>query len=429
MNQDPVLQAIDQHAATLAPGTRLFVAYSGGLDSTVLLHAAAKIFDGRVTALHANHGLHGDAALWGAHCADFCSTLGVAFQTTELALENTGEGIEASARTARYRWFEACMADGGILLMAHHQDDQAETLLLRLLRGAGPEGLAGMPSTRKLGHGELLRPLLALPRRDLEAYVQAHDLSWVDDPSNSDTRFDRNYLRQELMPVIAQRWPGYRETFSRAAGLLRELNEHIPVPALATLRGSMGDPGFAIAELPSEPALAALALRRWLKGRSLLAPPSARLHEFLRQLREGTGAQLQGADWTLERYRDAVYLHPANIEGLSQEFPVSAEAPVSWSGMGLLAVEGPGEAEPLDLILRTRKGGERLALPNGQHKDLKTVFQDLAVPPWWREYVPLLLHRSASGEDLLAVANLQRSPLAISLGLKLVWKSQEITHK
>ncbi|MFT4769617.1 MAG: tRNA(Ile)-lysidine synthase, partial [Glaciecola sp.] len=396
--QDPVFQAIDRHAATLTGASRVYIAYSGGLDSSVLLHALAAYFSGPVIALHANHGLHRDAEVWSAQCADLCAQRNIPFTSTLLKVDDAGRGVEAAARTARYHWFESQVEAGGVLLMAHHQDDQAETLLLRLLRGAGPEGLAAMPVTRSLGHGSLLRPLLDLPRSDLEVYAASNDLVWIDDPSNVDTRFDRNYLRQAVMPLLARRWPGYRSTLSRAASQLRELNEHLPGPALDTMYGSLGDPGFLLEDLPQEPALAALALRHWLRKQSLLAPPSARLMEFLRQIREGVGAQLVGSRWTIERYRDAVYLHPQDLDSAPKAWATQIGQTLSWPGLGELALEAPGDEELSGLILRTRLGGERLALASGHHKNLKTVFQERAVPPWWRNCLPLLMQASDSGE-------------------------------
>lgn len=429
MAQDPVLSAIDAQLRALADDIPVFVAYSGGLDSTVLLHGAAAAADRQITALHANHGLHGDAGRWGRHCAEVCRSWDLSFSTVQLQLEDAGDGIEAAARAARYRWFESCLGDGGVLLMAHHQDDQAETLLLRLLRGAGPDGLSGMPINRSLGNGSLLRPLLDLPRKLLERYARAHGLAWIDDPSNADTRFDRNYLRHAVMPLLAERWPGYRSTLSRAAAQLREQNEHMPAPELTCLYNRMGDAGFALTQIPKEPALAALAVRRWLRRQALLAPPAARLGEFLRQLREGAGAQLCGSGWVIERYRDAVYLHPNGAEQAPPALPIDPGQPLSWPGMGELTVKMAGDGPLPALILRPRKEGDRLMLASGKHKDLKTVFQELGIPRWWRQKLPLLVLQSARGEELLSVAHLQRSSVAVSLGVSLAWKREEFTTK
>jgi len=427
--KDPGLRAIDLYGRAFASDLPVFVAYSGGLDSTVLLHALQTRFPGRLTALHANHGLHGDAGRWATECADFCNGLGVPFNSNQLSLEDAGDGVEASARAARYRWFEACLRRGGVLCMAHHQDDQAETLLLRLLRGAGPEGLSGMPVTRNLGNGSLLRPFLGLPRKMLESYALSRDLAWIEDPSNADRRFDRNYLRHEVMPRLAKRWPGYRATLSRAAAQLREQNEHLPAPTLTTVQNGMGDKGFAVSELPAAPALAALTLRRWLRQHAFLAPPAARLHEFLRQLREGTGAQLCGSGWVIERYRDAVYLHPPEAPWAPLQLPVREGQSLSWGSVGEVTVQ-VADGKPLpSLMLRTRREGDRLLGPGGKHKNLKTVFQELGIPRWWRQKLPLLVQPSTEGDELLAIAHLRRSPAGVSLGVSLDWKREEFTPK
>ncbi|EAQ96992.2 tRNA lysidine(34) synthetase TilS [Congregibacter litoralis] len=425
MSQNPVLLALEECRSQLSAAGQLFVAYSGGLDSTVLLHAAHKTCPDRLVALHANHGLQAEARRWQAHCEAFCEQLGVAFASTELSLEPAGSGMEAAARDARYRWFEDRIGRGGVLLMAHHQDDQAETLLLRLLRGAGPDGLAGMPQHRALGAGSLLRPLLSLPRRALKEYAEESGLSWVEDPSNGDMRFDRNYLRREVMPLLERRWPGYRSTLSRTAAQLRERNEHLPAPRLSTVQGCFGDPGFLVAALPEEPALAALALRDWLRERSLRPPSAAQLSEFLRQLREGRGARLQCPEWTIERYRDAVYLLPPPLDTAPEAGAITVGESLFWPGLGRLTLRREGAGNVPGLMVTTRQGGERLELSNGQHVELKTVFQELAVPAWWRPRVPLLIQKSGNHEVLLAVGDLRSSPRAESLGLRLLLKREE----
>jgi tRNA(Ile)-lysidine synthetase-like protein len=257
-----VLHAVDaalEHcAAQFDRAGRLYVGFSGGLDSTVLLHALvharAKHWRGRTVALHANHGLHASAQDWQRHCDACCRGLDVPLRSSELAIEVLGAGTEAAARTARYAWFDQHLEHGDLLLLAHHQDDQAETLLLRLLRGAGPEGLAGMPAQRDIGAGRLLRPLLSLPRQVLEDYARLHALEWVEDPSNASSDYDRNFLRREVLPLLEKRWPGYRRTFSRAATQLTAMAEQQPVAALQVCTSVVGDPGFLLAELPADGA-------------------------------------------------------------------------------------------------------------------------------------------------------------------------------
>ncbi|HJT96837.1 MAG TPA: tRNA lysidine(34) synthetase TilS, partial [Rhodanobacteraceae bacterium] len=184
-----------------APPGAVCVGYSGGLDSTVLLHALAASSAARarsLRALHVDHGLHADSAAWADHCRTFAATLAVPLDVVRVAVGTTrGQGLEAAARNARYAAFEAALAPGELVALAHHRDDQTETVLLKLLRGAGPEGLAGMRALRPLGPGHLWRPLLDVPRDALRDYAQMHGLAFLDDPSNADTRHARNFLRAE----------------------------------------------------------------------------------------------------------------------------------------------------------------------------------------------------------------------------------------
>jgi tRNA(Ile)-lysidine synthase len=426
-----VLHAVDaalEHcAAQFDRAGRLYVGFSGGLDSTVLLHALvharAKHWRGRTVALHANHGLHASAQDWQRHCDACCRGLDVPLRSSELAIEVLGAGTEAAARTARYAWFDQHLEHGDLLLLAHHQDDQAETLLLRLLRGAGPEGLAGMPAQRDIGAGRLLRPLLSLPRQVLEDYARLHALEWVEDPSNASSDYDRNFLRREVLPLLEKRWPGYRRTFSRAATQLTAMAEQQPVAALQVCTSVVGDPGFLLAELPADTQEAALAVRGWLRGQGLRMPSAAMLTEFLRQLREGQGAKLATGDWVLRRYRDAVYCGVPGLAGPPLPVSVVPGSWLPWAGLGQVRVRCRPGTDPGELLLRARCGGERLENAAGHHHDLKNVFQSCAVPPWWRPRTPLLLRRQAGTEELLAVGAFGRSPAAVKAGIELDWKA------
>jgi tRNA(Ile)-lysidine synthase len=368
-----------------------------------MLDCLAPRLGGRLVAVHVDHGLHGDAARWREHCA----------------LRACGRGLEAAAREARYGCFEALLEPGEVLLLAHHLDDQAETLLLRLLRGAGPDGLAAMPRCRPLGAGLLLRPLLDVPRSDLLREARHRGLDWVEDPGNTGVDFDRSYLRNEVLPRLAARWPAYARTFGRAASLMRDLTDALPGEALAERCSLVGDPGFSTACLPDEASASMRAVRRWLREHGLAAPPAARLAAFCSQLAAGQGAEMALDGWLLRRYRDAVYLHPPlPTPGLAPH-PVRAGDTVALDGIGhvtLLAAGGvPGGAA---LTLRPRRGGERLRRADGTHLDLKTLFQTLGVPPFWRPRVPLLF----AGDELLAVGPWRRAAVADAAGIALRWE-------
>lgn len=415
--------AVDRVVTVLAGSQQVCVAYSGGLDSTVLLHLVATHVDLPLVALHINHQLHPDARIWEQHCRQQCLALGVPLEIRAVAVAETGDGPEAAARDARYRAFETQLGEGEALLLAQHLDDQAETLLLRLLRGAGREGLAGMPVRRNLGRGWLLRPLLDVPRSILHDYALEHDLSWIEDPSNSALRFDRNYLRHEVMPLLEKRWPAYRRTFARSAGHLSH-TVNAGWDAAPPLRCSaVGDPGFAVSDLPRERKDVAHALRCWLRGRGLRMPSSAQLEEFLVQLSSGAGAQLRTRSWVLERYRDAVYCYLPCVFEPPPSIDMYLGRSVVIGSVGRVTLADGGDEPPavsLTYSLRFRGGGERLRQADGSHADLKTLFQSLQVPPWWRARTPLLF----CGESLLAVGRFRRAALPEADSLALCWEPE-----
>jgi tRNA(Ile)-lysidine synthase len=416
--------SLDGLLRTLAPvasAPRWWIALSGGLDSSVLLHAlhSARARDSSLpplAALHINHQLHPAADDWQRNCEALCQSLAVPLHSERVTVRVGGQGLEAAAREARHRVFAARLAGAEVLLSAHHQDDQVETLLLRLMRGAGLAGLGAMAVSRPLGAGLLYRPLLDVPRAALQHYAQSHGLSPVEDPSNLDTRLDRNYLRHRVLPLLEARWPGYRQTVSRAALQLQEAAEQLreQLPPVPPRRSAMGDAGLALEPLRALPAAqAAAVLRDWLLSRAgATAPDRAALLEFLRQLRESgeTGRpRLDCGQLSLQRYRDGVYLLP---EPRDWQAPVgltlAAGAVRRVPGVGQLALVptrgrglalAPGET----LSLRWRSGGERCRAPGCEgSRSLKKLLQARGVPPWWRERIPLFY----LGEELLAVGDL-----------------------
>ena len=199
---------------------RLIVGLSGGLDSTVLLHAlAAAEPDVPLEAVHVDHGLHPQSTAWAAQCEQLARTLGLHLARHRVRVRETGSGVEAAARDARYECFKSLLSAGDCLLLAHHLQDQSETVLLHLMRGSGARGVRGMPADRRLGAGRLLRPLLGTPRDDLEAYARRHDLDWIDDPSNMDRVHDRNFVRHDVLPLLRERWPAADDRLTHAAAL------------------------------------------------------------------------------------------------------------------------------------------------------------------------------------------------------------------
>ena len=391
------------------------VGLSGGCDSTVLLHLLHTWLAGRqhaplLRAVHVDHGLSESAADWRAHCQRTCEALRVPLDCIEVTI-GARASMEAAARDARYQAFESVLGPQAVLFLGHHLDDQVETFFQRLLRGAGVDGLAAMPLRRPLGDAQLVRPLLSHERRQLAEYAANHGLAYVEDPSNTDTDIDRNFIRHEVLPLIASRWPGYRKTVTRATRHLTSardtLHHQIGVPE--TLYSVLDDPGVALGSLQGEAG--SQRLRLWLQTQGCRAPDTSSLDEFVRQLREAGVARaprLTARDYTLTRYADAVYRLP--------ELAPAPVAPLLLAPGRCLAVDGVGSIELVPvaaagLVLRTgealqvrwRTGGEGARLVGrAASADLKGIFQEMRVPPWWRDRVPLLF----DGDDLLSVADL-----------------------
>jgi tRNA(Ile)-lysidine synthase len=417
---------LDASLGSRLAAPRWWVAFSGGPDSTVLLHliqqwcAANPQQTPPLHALHIDHGLQAQAVDWRAHCVAICERWGIPLQVSEAWVAVDGRGMEAAAREARYGAFRAQISVGDVLFMGHHLDDQVETYFLRLLRGAGMQGLSAMPASRPLGEGELCRPLLDIERQQLQEYAAAHQLTSVVDPSNSDTDIDRNYLRETVLPLLAQRWTGYRQTVARAAdhaaSSVALTDEYLP--QAKTMRSELGDPGLTIKALNlGRSHSAMLILRRWLRAGGYAMPDQSLLVEFLRQLREGgenASPRMDCGEYALERYQSQVYLLPEFARqntslGEAGVVTVNLTQPSEIVGVGEVSFaevsDGAGlRLNPDDVLeLRWRRGGERCR-PVGKpyQQRLKKLFQERGVPPWWRERVPLLY----LDNELLAVGDL-----------------------
>ena len=399
---------------------RWWLGLSGGLDSSTLLALLLALRDADdlppLAAVHVNHQLHPHAGRWADHCAALCRASGLPLVVREVEVEDTGAGPEAAARAARYGVFETLLEPGEVLLLAHHLDDQVETFFLRLMRGAGTRGLAGMPASRPLGEGHLVRPLIQVSRAELEAYAGAHELRWVEDSSNRDTALDRNFLRQRLLPVLEQRWPGYRSSVARSMDALASAEDQLAGQDLARLAESRGESlGEAFLDLatlaPGSAAELSRYLRRWLESLGQVAPTQSRLLEFARQLLEGqehSQPALEAGGYALRRYRDRVHLVPEVAGELVTGQWIAPGSPVAVPGLGSFAMEPATKAGlrlPADggWELRFRSGGERCRpLGRERSQSLKKLLQEYQVPPWLRERLPLLY----AGDELAAVADL-----------------------
>jgi len=389
------------------------------LDSVVLLHAVAGLrdrLDVPVDALHVHHGLHPDAACWEAFCERLGRGLGVSVETLRVSVPlGPGDSLEAVARDTRYRALSGVLAEGDVLLSAQHGDDQAETVLLQLLRGSGPGGLAAMPAEASLGAGHLVRPLLEFSRAELQAYAREQALVWVEDPSNDDLRFDRNFLRREVVPVLRRRWPALDRTLSRSAAHCAEAQSVVDALAQADM-ACVGRPdgGLDLVELGAlAPARARAVLRCWIRSRGMRVPDKAAVDRVLDEVAGAAPDRNPCLRWggaEVRRYRNTLYLHAP----LPSSGPAVA---LDWDGSSLLALPGGGvlHAAPgsagIDGVLwyrerlqvRFRRGGERCRPWGRAHSQtLKRLFQEAGVPPWVRDRVPLVY----AGEHLVAVGDL-----------------------
>jgi tRNA(Ile)-lysidine synthase len=405
-------------------GAALCVAFSGGSDSTALLAALAQqpARGRRLRAIHIDHGLHADSAAWRRQAAQVARSLGVPFSARAARVSRgRGESLEAAARTLRYRLLGEALAPGEVLLTGHTQDDQLETVLLQLLRGAGVAGLAAMPQIAPFAGGWLARPLLSRSRAQLRDWLAGERLAWLEDPSNSDLTLDRNYLRARVLPPIRARWPGAAATVARAARYAAEAQRLLDGLA----RADVGHAGHG-AQLAA-PALRALsperrrnALRYWIAAAGFNVPPARRLEEIAGPLLAARPDAQPFVEWEGTRVRRAAGL----LELTAGEAPGRAAAPardgeIAWAwreapvcalgaGCGELSIR-PATHGPLDtaalpevLSVRWRRGGERLRLVRGgPRRALKSLLQEAHVPAAERARLPLLF----AGTQLIAVAD------------------------
>ncbi len=408
------------------------VAFSGGLDSTVLLHLLAELRQQQnipaLMAVHVHHGLQPAAEAWPAHCAAVCQALAIPLQVCRVRVV-PGASQEAAARTARYAALAGLLAPGDVLLTAQHADDQAETLLFRLLRGAGVRGLAAMPSERALGTGRLVRPLLGCSRAELEIFAREAGLSWIDDPSNQSLLHARNYLRHRLMPPLLARWPQARISLCRTAGQMAETQQLLEELARQDLQGTcpLDCPDWLDLPALDLPALQGLTearqrnlLRCWLAS---FGPAADYRHwqgwQALRDAAPEAEPCWRVAGGQLRRAGRTLYFLPEgdwSISPMPGQRLVWADPgrPLRLPGNGLLWLSGPAAGQD-SLEIRYRQGGERLQLAGRGRRDLKRLLQEAGIPAFVRGRLPLLY---AAGQ-LVAVANL---PGYSRAGWSLVWQ-------
>jgi len=380
---------------------KYWVGFSGGADSTALLqsmHECRERLPAAVQVVHFHHGLQAEADDWEEHCRSFCAERDLPYLAQRLEIDRTGKhSPEEAARESRYRAVAKLLGRQEMYLTAHHAEDLAETLFLNLMRGSGVEGLAGIPVLRNLEHGWVARPLLEAHRHDLEAWLLQRNIRWLTDPSNADTSFDRNYLRQELFPLLERRWPGLVQRLARTAR-----NARITASAMAVfIESQSGDlirdplkmPLRQLLEL--DPEMQTLILRQWLRRHEVPLLPEQRLREFLKQLADASAesrAEVQWDGWMIKHYQSDLWLHRGD------PFTVCPSTP--WhEGMrldlgpesGTLVLRGKPADIPDGWLVRGRQPGDRIRLhPHSSSQKLKHFFQAASVPPWLRAGVPVL---------------------------------------
>lgn len=394
------------------------VAYSGGLDSHVLLHLMSRMPDVSVRAIHIDHGLQDASPWWGRHCRDVCTELNIPFECVSLNLEvPDGQSLEAYAREKRYQVFKNQLAQGEVLLTGHHQNDQAETLLIQLLRGAGGAGLAAMPMMTGFAAGSHMRPLLNFSRDQLEIYARKNFLSYVEDETNDDLRFDRNYLRHQILPQLAERWSGCYKTLSRAAliqGETQRLLDYYVAQDVESVSGSVQGTLSVDLLVQCEPERRRALLRHWIVASGFRVPSAKKLQHVVSDALFSAEDAMPCVHWQgaeVRRFQGDLYvMEPLSEHDAGQTFYWGLEEDLSIDSLGLVLklslLDGWQEklsaesAKDMGLTVRFRRGGETI-LPTGRNKSipLKQIFQQLAVPPWLRDRIPLLY----MGDDLIIV--------------------------
>ncbi|WP_269618006.1 tRNA lysidine(34) synthetase TilS [Zhongshania sp. BJYM1] len=437
-------------STTLSPYVgrqRWYIAFSGGLDSHVLLHLAwclQQIALSRgddfpeLCAIHIDHQLQVDSASWSEKCRQLCDKYAIQIHVHKIDVQGRRQGTESLAREARYRVFEGYLADEDLLLLGHHQDDQAETFLLRLLRGAGVVGLAAIPAVRSLGRGSLFRPLLKIPRSTLETYAACHNLDWVDDPSNKDSHYSRNFLRHRVMSALSERWPEYRESISKAAELQAETAVLLNTYLDADVENCSDEKGRLdlnkVAKL--DPVRRQAVLRHFVFLRLGIRLDRTQSREVASQFLDAAQDsqavfRLRGGG-VLRAFRRRLYCDKhGDLRHVSSDlvWDWDGESDLHVDGLGILSVTGNGDFLPRGkLTVRFRQGGERCRLSGHKHsKSLKKLLQECDIPPWERDCLPLIY----CDDEIAAVAN-----IAIcdgfqanqnEKGLQLHWEFQALT--
>jgi len=438
----PSSQVFHKQLQALTRSKNILIAYSGGLDSHVLLHLASQLSQAnnyshksqttqatqvnqansyQVRAMHIHHGLQEEADAWVPHCQQVCDELNIPIEIKHLNLTiEKGKSIEESARTARYAVFNETLQPDEVLLTAHHQNDQAETLLLQLFRGAGVQGLASMPCIANFGSGQHARPLLSCSRQSLETYAKENQLNFIEDPSNQDSAFDRNYLRNEILPELRERWPSIDKTISRSASIQAEtkqiLDELAEQDLLLIQNNSNKNPlKNNILDISVLKKLSfsrqKLVLRYWIDVNEFQAPSEKKLKHIFSDVVDSKEDAQPIVEWQgveVRRFKNSIYLMTPlqdhdNKEVLEWKNPQKL-LEIPSLNLVLPALKNSDYDKSQAVSVRFRQGGEKFYdHKRGVNTSLKKLFNESAVPPWLRSRIPLIY----SGDILVKIVGIE----------------------
>jgi len=414
---DDLVNCVEQYILSVTGIKKVVIAYSGGVDSHVLLHSCSQLQNKlkalTFLAVYIDHGLHEDSSRWSTHCEQMASALDIPFISQKVNAQNDqGEGPEQAARRARYAALSDFIDESSVLLTAQHQDDQAETFMLQLLRGAGVDGLASMPIVNPFGLGLILRPFLKLSKQQLLDYAKKEQLQWVEDSSNLNEAYDRNFLRQQVIPLLQSRWPAFSKTTARSASHCAEAGAIlVDIASSILLKMDNDELGIGLV-LSQKPEIQRLVIRQWLKAQDVRSPSEKILEQIVKMLIVEVD-KLPLVAWgehEVRLFNGALFYIP--------RFEKNQLQPMQWQGKKLVLPDPLGNLSIKELLgrgvkrdlwdsstvtVRTRQGGERIKLTGRSgRKQLKKLLNEERILPWVRSLLPLIY----LGDELVAVADL-----------------------
>lgn len=394
--------------SVLPPQTeRIFIAYSGGIDSHVLLHLSSTITEikSKITAVYVHHGLQEEASSWAKHCKSISFSLGVKFQSLQInAQKSARQSPEEVARDARYQVLKTLVGNNDILLLGQHRKDQLETVLLQLFRGAGVQGLSGMPGSAIFGQGIICRPFLDVSKEEIKVYAEDNGLRWTEDPSNKCNDFDRNFLRNKILPQLKQRWPAMDKTVARSArhcASSHKISQGLATTLLNTICDETDQTLIISKLLKLDINKQHLVIRQWLNNTQLRMPSEKMLESILGGVvgAKSGNPEVQGCGYSIRRYRDKLYCLKEKVESKiasNKNWLAGSNQLELDNGQQLILVEcSEGILKTLwqnyKISVRFREGAEKIRLPGRKgHHALKKLFQEKAIPPWERDSIPLI---------------------------------------